>query len=114
MPATSDWTSSENGAIVDAYLLILDRELRGEAYLKAHLNRRLQEQIGRSHSSSRSSTSVSADRASLKWPAPSLTPASWTRPRWRPCPAYQSVLAELSSGVAMEELAQLRSVTTGR
>lgn len=47
----SDWSDTENNAIVAAYFAMLSDELSGRPYNKAAQNRALQEQIGRSRGS---------------------------------------------------------------
>ncbi len=46
-----NWSDAENDLVVVAYLEMLGRELRGETFIKAETNRRLQEAIGRSSKS---------------------------------------------------------------
>ncbi len=48
---TSDWSDTENNAIVAAYFAMLSDELSGRPYNKAAQNRALQQQIGRSRGS---------------------------------------------------------------
>lgn len=51
MVAGTDWTGSENEAVVAAYLQMLEDELRGVPYVKARVNQLVQRATGRSRGS---------------------------------------------------------------
>jgi hypothetical protein len=51
MAANGDWSDEENSILVRAYLDMLRRELRDEAFVKAEVNRRLQAELGRGRGS---------------------------------------------------------------
>lgn len=51
MARNIDWTDEENSILVRAYLDMLRRELQGEAFVKADVNRQLQKDLGRARGS---------------------------------------------------------------
>lgn len=51
MAANGDWSDEENSILVMAYLDMLRRELRDEAFVKAEVNRQLQAELGRGRGS---------------------------------------------------------------